>query len=246
MKNRKILLFGGTTEGRLLAEALSARSFDLTVCVATALGAEELRGLSCTVRSGRLDETQMAELAEGFDLVIDATHPYSVLVSENIRTACERSGVPLQRVRRDSSEIDGCISVNSAAEAAACLQTQGGNVLLAIGSKELGAFAGLDPARLYPRILPTHPGIAACEALDIPHRNILALQGPFSEELNAAMFRQYDIRFLVTRNSGSAGGCPEKLSAARKTGVVTLLIERQGEEGLTVEELLKRPEVQTE
>ena len=80
-----------------------------------------------------------------------------------------------------------------AARAAAYLADRPGRVLLATGAKELPAFAALDPARLYPRVLPTLAGIAACEAAGIPHRNILAMQGPFTQELNAALLRQFRI-----------------------------------------------------
>ena len=52
----KVLVFGGTTEGRLLARELSALGAQVTVSVATALGAEELRGVPpLTVCVGRKD-----------------------------------------------------------------------------------------------------------------------------------------------------------------------------------------------
>lgn len=78
------------------------------------------------------------------------------------------------------------------------------------GAKELAAFAGLDAARLYPRVLPTVAGITACEGVGIPHRNIIAMQGPFTLELNLALMQQFHIRYLVTKDGGSAGGFAEK------------------------------------
>ena len=68
----------------------------------------------------------------------------------------------------------------AADDAAAYLQGKPGNILLATGAKELPAFAVLEPERLYPRVLPTVAGITACEAAGIPHRNIVAMQGPLS------------------------------------------------------------------
>lgn len=73
----KLLIFGGTTEGRILAKTLTERGNQVTVSVATPLGAEELRGIPCEIWEGRLDETAMAERIRGFPLVIDATHPYA-------------------------------------------------------------------------------------------------------------------------------------------------------------------------
>lgn len=81
---------------------------------------------------------------------------------------------------------------------------------MATGAKELAQFAAIPPERLYPRVLPTLESIAACEAANIPHRNIIAMQGPFSFALNQAMMEQFHIRWLVTKDGGAAGGFDEK------------------------------------
>ena len=88
-------------------------------------------------------------------------------------------------------------------------------------------------------MLPTHASLSACEALGIPHRNILALQGPFSQEMNAAMLAQYQIRWLVTKDGGAVGGYEEKYAAAQERGVPVILIRRPGDSGSSMEELLK-------
>ena len=236
----KLLLFGGTTEGRRLAAALSEQGHEVTVSCATPLGIEELKGIPCRTLCGRRDAAEIAELAHGFDLVIDATHPYAVLVSENIRLACSESGKERIRVLREPGAHPDCASFRTCREAAEALKSTEGRVLLAIGSKELSAFAGLPPERLVARILPTHAGLEACERLGIPHRNILALQGPFSKELNEALMRQHDIRLLVTKNSGREGGFSEKLAAAEAVGAKVLLIEPPEDAGISAEELVER------
>lgn len=87
----KILIFGGTTEGRLLAQALSQRGLPATVSVATPLGAQELSGLpGITPLVGRKTAQEMAELLKSFDRCVDATHPYAVEASRNIRTGLAR------------------------------------------------------------------------------------------------------------------------------------------------------------
>lgn len=128
--------------------------------------------------------------------------------------------------------------VDSCAQAAAFLQTRQGNILLTTGAKELGAFAALEPDRLFPRVLPTHASLSACEDLGIPHRNILALQGPFSQEMNEAMLTQYQIRWLVTKDGGTAGGYEEKQAAAQARGVPVILIRRPMDQGCSLEELV--------
>lgn len=236
----KILLFGGTTEGRLLAEGLAQAGHAVTVSVATQLGAEALGEFPAgQVLTGRLDQAAMEPLLRDHDLCIDATHPYAVEVTKNLQGACRRLGVPLRRLLRPESSREGCVQVASCAQAAAFLTDKPGNILLTTGAKELGAFSALEPSRLFPRILPTHQGLAACEALGLPHRNILALQGPFTQKMNEAMLEQYDIRWLVTKDGGRAGGFAEKQRAAQAMGVPLVLICRPPEDGNTLEELLK-------
>ena len=89
-----LLIFGGTTEGRVLAETLVNQGHRVTVSVATSLGAEELGGIPCTIWEGRLEEAAMEDRVRAFELVIDATHPYAEEVSRYIRKACTKTGVP--------------------------------------------------------------------------------------------------------------------------------------------------------
>lgn len=235
----KILLFGGTTEGRLLAERLAEMGHQVTVSVATELGAEVLRGQFCgPVLTGRMGLEAMAKLLPSYDLCVDATHPYAVEVTKNLQAACTAARVPLRRLLRQEGRREDCIMVDSCAQAAVFLQTRQGNILLTTGAKELGAFAALEPDRLFPRVLPTHASLSACEDLGIPHRNILALQGPFSQEMNEAMLTQYQIRWLVTKDGGTAGGYEEKQAAAQARGVPVILIRRPMNQGCSLEELV--------
>ena len=98
----------------------------------------------------------------------------------------------------------------------------------------------IPPERLYPRVLPTLESIAACEAANIPHRNIIAMQGPFSFALNQAMMEQFHILWLVTKDGGAAGGFDEKAAAASAAGAQLVVIRRPSEQGETASEVLKR------
>ena len=238
-----ILVFSGTSDGRRLSTELADRGAKVTVCVATAYGGEE-QGEHDGVRvlTGRKDADGMAALLPEFSLCIDATHPYAVEVSENIRAACARTGVPYRRLLREACETEGAVVVSGAAEAAEYLSHTEGKILLAIGSKELSAFRELDPERLCPRVLPAHESLAACEALGVPHRNIVAMQGPFSRELNAALIRQLDARYVVTKDGGAAGGFPEKAAAARETGAVLIVLRRPTEDGMRYDEIVRECE----
>ena len=234
----RIVIFSGTTEGRLLSHLLAEKGAAVTVCVATEYGCEEQgEAPGVTVLTGRKTVEEMAELLQGSDLCVDATHPYAVEVTKSVRRACSEAGVPYRRLLRDRSADTDALVVDSAEAAAELLADREGNILLATGMKELPAFAGISPARLYPRVLPTGDSIAACERAGIPHRNVIAMQGPFSRELNEALIRQFNIAFLVTKDGGKAGGFQEKVQAAKNTGIELVLIRRPEETGETFEEI---------
>lgn len=238
----KAVIFSGTTEGRALSHAVAALGADVTVCVATDLGAEEQGHVpGITVRAGRMDAGKMAALLQGAALCVDATHPYATEATRNIRAAATAAGVEYHRLLRPASALPaGSVVLETAAQAAAYLAAKPGNVLLATGAKELPAFAALDSARLYPRVLPTLAGITACEAAGIPHRNIIAMQGPFTLELNAALLRQFAIAAMVTKDGGTAGGFAEKAEAAARCGVQLIVLRRPEEQGENAETILQR------
>lgn len=237
----KAVIFSGTTEGRIFSKQLAALGAEVLVSVATDLGAEEQGNTpGITVQSGRLEPAEMAELLRGADLCVDATHPYAVEATKNIRKAAQEAGVAYHRLLRAPSPLpEGCLVFSSAEEAAAALAQREGNVLLATGAKELSAFSGLAVERLYPRVLPTQAGIAACEMAGIPHRNIIAMQGPFSRALNIALMEQFHIRYLITKDGGAAGGFSEKADAASAVGAVLVVIRRPPEQGETADEILQ-------
>lgn len=238
----RIVIFGGTTEGRLLSHALAALGGTVTVCVATEYGREEQgEAEHICVLAGRKDAAGMAAVLGSADLCVDATHPYAKEASQNIRLACEQMDVPCLRLVRGKSEIPPNAKIfSSAAAAAEWLRGTGGNILLTTGTKELEKFSALGGARIYPRVLPLPESLAACEAAGIPRGNVLALQGPFSQELNEALIHQFKIQYLVTKDGGKAGGFSEKAAAAAAAGIRLLVIRRPEEEGLTYEEIMAR------
>ena len=92
----KVIVFAGTTEGYEISRFLSENQLPVLACVATEYGSKSLQENSCLhVQAGRLDEQQMRDLffREKPELVLDATHPYAAEVTQNIRKACEESGV---------------------------------------------------------------------------------------------------------------------------------------------------------
>ena len=228
----KICVFAGTAEGRDLVSLLTDRGVRVTACVATEYGASLLPSSPLlTVSAKRLDREEMESLfaRERFDLVADATHPYAPAVTENVAAACEKTGTAYLRILRDPSRdaSDGVV-VPDAKAAADFLAGTEGNVLLTTGSKELAVFAAVPRAgeRLYARVLPLEDSVAACRSAGLTGPHILAMQGPFSREMNEAMLRAVSARWLVTKESGAAGGFEEKVEAARRAGAGLVVIGR--------------------
>lgn len=237
----QVMIFSGTTEGKQLSRLLAERGAAVTVSVATEYGGEEQgEQPGVTTLQGRMPVEEMEERLHGMDLCVDATHPYAQRVSASIRAACAAAGIELHRLLRPASELpEGALVFPDAAGAAAFLRNQAGNILLTTGAKELSAWRDMDPARLFPRILPTHEGLSACEALGVPHRNICAMQGPFSVEMNAALLRRTRAVWLVTKDGGVPGGFPEKAEAAARTGARLVVLRRPKETGESFGEVLR-------
>ena len=225
-----------------MVRQLQGEPVEVTVSVATSYGHSLLSEEEGHILEGRLDRVGMVELLkkEAFGAVFDATHPFAVEVTQTLREVCGQMGVPYYRVVRASNEVSDVFPDMDAA--AQHLITTSGPVLLTVGSKRLDAFVrdpGF-PGRYYPRVLPTVEAIERCLALGFRQSQILAMQGPFSADLNAAIIRQYGIRLVVSKESGSAGGFEEKRVACEKTGAALVVIGRPVEEtGFTVSEAVK-------
>ena len=239
----KTVIFGGTSEGRLLSHELAKAGADVTVSVVSEYGAEEQGSAEgIAVVRGPKGEGEICEMIKDADLVIDATHPFAVIVSDNIRSAAEKTGVDRLRLLREESSSDEVADIRYAKnpeDAARIAAEIGKRVLLTTGSKDLALYAeALDPEFLFPRVLPVVSSIEACEEAGIPHRNIIAVQGPFSVELNKAVIREYEPEVMITKDSGAAGGFPEKIRAAAECGIPVIVITRPEEEGLGFDEIL--------
>ncbi len=237
----KILIFAGTSEGRELAEWLLTQGVQVSASVTTHYG-ESLLPPGVEVFSHPMGREEMAALLQRcpFACVVDATHPYASQATGNIRAACAQVGMPYLRLLRPSQEGQGGRYVATHAQAVELLSRTQGNILLTTGSKDLETYTQLPnyQERVFPRVLPTVESVSRCLELGFPVGHLIAMQGPFSQELNQALLRQVNASFLVTKESGSAGGFLEKLKAAQAVGATAVVIGRPlREEGLTLGQL---------
>ncbi len=233
MKN--IMVFSGTTEGRKLSYLLSENKIPHTVSVATDYG-EKLCDTSsyALIKKGRMEKSDMESFfkEENIDVVIDATHPYAKEVTKNIKEAAEITGVKYMRFVRstdfESVQIDNdkIRYFESSEECVRALGETEGNILLTTGSKELSCFCADEEIkkRIIARVLPGTESITLCEKNGLSGKQIIAMQGPFSYEMNMAMLKQFDIKCLVTKQSGRIGGFDEKYIAAKDYGTKLFVI----------------------
>ena len=232
----KICIFGGTTEGRKLAEFLSGQPCDVMVCVATDYGQTllpEAEHVSVSARRLPVGEIVSLLTEHRFDLVIDATHPYAQSITKSIARACRETETLRWRLLRSASGVSPEHTyVETVSDAAAFLSETEGNILLTTGSKELAGFSQLPgfSERVWARVLPLQSSLDACAQAGLPASHIFAMQGPFSEAMNAAMLRTIGAQYLVTKDGGAPGGFEEKESAAKSAGARLVVIGRPPEE----------------
>lgn len=252
---KKILIFAGTTEGRKLSEYLAEAEINHTICVATEYGAIVLRQHPLIkVHQGRMNQEQIAEFISNgkFDVVVDATHPFAKEITYNIQAALkemERIGIsiPYLRLKRDgiTERENGITYFETNEECVKALEDTEGNILLTTGSKELYKYCISEGIkhRLYVRVLPSVESLSLCTEQGICGKQVIAMQGPFTTEMNEAIIRQYEIAYLVTKESGVPGGYQEKINAAKRTGVRIFVIGCSDEgEGYSFSEICQKLE----
>ena len=122
--------------------------------------------------------------------------------------------------------------------AAAWLSSVEGNILVTTGSKELAIYTRIRDyeQRVYARILPSAEAVAQCRSLGFEGRHIIAMQGPFSAEMNYIQLKEFQCSYMVTKDGGDTGGFKEKMQAAKKAGATAVVIDRPKDKGMSLEQ----------
>ncbi|ROR37420.1 cobalt-precorrin-6A reductase [Kitasatospora cineracea] len=219
-----VLILGGTSEARRLADALAA---DPALRVTSSLAGRvaQPRLPAGEVRIGGFGGPAGLAAwlrAHAVDVLLDATHPFAERISRNAALAAADTGTPLLALRRPSwtaQDGDRWHPVPSLAAAADALPALGTRVFLTTGRQGIGAFAHLDGLMFLARSVepPVPPMPAVTE--------VLLERGPFTLDGERALLRAHRIEVLVTKDSGSAATAP-KLTAARELGLPVVVVER--------------------
>ncbi len=233
-----IMLLGGTADSVAMAQALVGSGHRVLYLCVTELLADKLRHESIELLTGQTNHEELTALIRQRRLsaVVDATHPYAKIISENARQACTDTACPYIRLTRSVSRLPkDAVCFNTQEEAAFYLAQMSSNengdkktgrILLTTGSKQLELWQNVDKERLVIRVLPTSGVLEKCERLGYKPSQILAVQGPFSMEQDFLTLTEKKISYLVTKDAGETGGTPAKFRAAEKAGVIPIVILR--------------------
>ena len=229
-----ILLLGGESSTAEIARGLAGIGCRVLVSRATEIPLDTGGDDAIESRSGPLDEGGLVELiaARKILAVVDATHPYATTIRRTARRAAERMNIPylsfLRPAAIDPQAADVQFAADHAAAAAAAFSL-GRPVLLTTGTKNLAPYVEASRRTGLPlvvRALDWPQSLRACRLAGVAEERIVAGRGPFSLEENRRQIRAYGIGTLVTKDSGRAGGVPEKLAAARAEGCRVVVLRR--------------------
>ncbi|MDK2889076.1 MAG: precorrin-6A/cobalt-precorrin-6A reductase, partial [Thermoanaerobacter sp.] len=210
-----IMVLAGTSDGREIVKTLASHGYRVLACAATPYGASLLEGSGALRVSGRrLSGAEIGRVIEEnkVEILVDATHPYAVEVSATASEVCREKRVRYIRYQRPASPIKEhslVFYVKSYQEAAVKAAELGEVIFLATGSKTLDVFweaAKKRGRRVIARVLPHPDVLKKCLDLGLTPADIVAIQGPFSREVNLALLRHYNAGVLVTKDGGARGG----------------------------------------
>lgn len=219
----RVLVLGGTTEGRVLGQRL-ARDARFDVLVSFAGRTESLQRPDVPHRIGGFGGVAgLAEFLERerFAALVDATHPFAAQMSANAVAAAEIAKVPLIRLERDAwveAPGDRWVPVADMAAAAAALGAEPRRVFLSVGRTEVGAFTAA----------PQHDYLVrAVDMFDpgLPRARVIAARGPFLLDAEIDLLQRERIEVMVSKSSGT-DATYAKIEACRTLGLPVIMVER--------------------
>ncbi|GBG39287.1 cobalt-precorrin-6A reductase [Mycobacterium montefiorense] len=216
----RVLLLGGTAEGRVLAKALHAE-VDIISSLAGRVPAPALPVGPVRIGGfGGIQGLRSWLQEQSIGAVVDATHPFAATMTAHAATACQELAIPHLVLARPAWDPGAAIVVASDVEAAQavtkhCFE----RVFLTTGRSGTKAFAGSDVWFLIRAV--TDP-----DAESLPrHHQVLLSRGPYHYDSEIAIMREHRIDALVTKNSGG-DMTRAKLDAAAALDIPVVMVAR--------------------
>ena len=226
-----IWVIGGTKDSRVFLEKFASADKNIIVSTATEYGGKLLEGLPVKVVSERLPLELMRGFVEknSIKTIVDISHPYAFEVSKNAMKVAEEFSIAYYRFEREEIHIipDRFSEFQNINDLLEYCDKLDGNILVTLGSNNIEHFSKLkNLEKFYFRILPKWDMVKRCEDNGILPKNIIAMQGPFSLNMNKAMIEQLNIKYLVTKKGGVTGGEREKIDACNEKGIEVILLDK--------------------
>lgn len=226
-----ILLFGGTSETSIMAQALAEAGCDVLVSTATDIPLDIGHHPRIEHRVGKMSEDGIRELirVRKISAIVSVSHPYAENLHRTLAAVATK--IPCFTYLRPEilKDREDCLHAQSHEEAAVLACELGRPVLLTTGSRNLIPYVQESEKTcvlLYTRVLDQSASHQACAEAGIPPERVITGRGPFSVEENRRLIRQFSIGVLVTKDSGEAGGVREKMEAARLEGCLVVIVAR--------------------
>lgn len=229
-----ILVLAGTQDGRELTKELLDNNYQIMASVTSDYGKKLLESENLIINDHPLDLLELEKTIQDnhINLIVDASHPYAVNISKNAMQICKNLHIKYIRYERATIELPDYDKIFFAEnyQAAANLASKfGKNIFLTTGSRMLHVFineATLKNHTIIARVLPDAKVIEECTNLGFTPKTLIAMQGPFSHELNVELYKKYDANIIITKNSGSIGGTDTKITAAMALDLPIIVINR--------------------
>lgn len=219
-----ILVFGGTTEGRMAAKVLDESG--AIYYYSTRSDVQDIQLAHGVRLTGTMELAQMKAFSLEHDiaLIIDATHPFAQNLHHNVVNLAQQLGVPLIRVNRifppHDADLVWCRDYDDAIH-----QLNKHNVerLLALtGVNTIGKLKDYwQQNECWFRILDRDESREATATAGFPQDHLVYYEPQGTEQL----LKQLHPQAIITKESGTSGGFVEKVDAARRNGVLTFVVE---------------------
>jgi precorrin-6x reductase len=229
-----IWVFSGTSDGNELAGDLARDKRPVVISAATEYGGtlarEHCPGAHVWSGSKGIETRRQTLQSTAARAIVDATHPYAERMSEQLLDLSRSLDIPYLRYERPSLFEDSVGELcESTAVAAARAIELGQRIFLATGSKDLDIFLrapGAGERQWFARLAPDPAFLQRALDHGVPRDHLCAVQGPVSKSFNEALWRDWRIDCVVTKDSGEAGGFRAKAEAAAALGIPLLVIRR--------------------
>jgi len=221
----RVLILGGTIEARLLGERLAKHGgLDVTLSLAGRTMSPVPHAVPVRI-GGFGGAGGLADyiVKKRVDALIDATHPYATIISENASAAARQTGVPFVTLRRAPWKAvtgDRWIEVDDTRAAVQALGETSRRVFVTLGRNDLAPFAGA-PQHFYliRSVDPVDP------PLPLPRVSYVTERGPFNEGHDRALMTEHKIDIVIAKNSGG-NAAYGKIAAARTLGIEVIILRR--------------------